>query len=144
MITSMIISINYLLIIISQPIFLTIISLCSRHLDISLSALPLPISLSSLSWERAGRDQAGEREFTRAWRRRRREPPLRDDASKNHHDGEPPEVGLILLSSSRHRRQGCRDGGKVAERIFLTLHRANLRGFIKSRLAPNVSYGALR
>ena len=45
-------------------------------------------------------------------------PPLGDDAGENHHDGEPPEVGLILLSSSRRRRQGCRDGGEVAEKIF--------------------------
>ena len=46
------------------------------------------------------------------------EPPLGDDADENHHDGEPPEVGLILLSSSRRRRQGCRDGGEVAEDFF--------------------------
>ena len=47
-------------------------------------------------------------------------------------DGEPPEISLILLSSSRRRRRGCRDGGEVAEKIFLTLDRVNLGGFIKS------------
>ena len=48
------------------------------------------------------------------------EPLLGDDADKNHHDGEPPEIDLILLSSSSSRRprQGCRDGGEVAEKIF--------------------------
>ena len=46
------------------------------------------------------------------------EPPLGDDTDENHHDGEPPEVGLILLSSSQRRRQGCRDGDDVAEDFF--------------------------
>ena len=46
------------------------------------------------------------------------EQPLGDDAGENHHDREAPEVGLILLSSSRRRRQGCRDGSEVAEKIF--------------------------
>ena len=47
------------------------------------------------------------------------EPPLGDDAGENYHDGEPPEAGLILLSSSRRRRRGCRDDSEVAERGFL-------------------------
>jgi len=44
------------------------------------------------------------------------EPPLEDNASENHHDGELSEVGLILFSSSRHRRRGCRDDDEVAKR----------------------------
>ena len=59
------------------------------------------------------------------------EPPLGDDACENHHDGEPPEVGLILFSSSQRRRQGCRDDGEVAERIFLTLRSSEFGGFYK-------------
>jgi len=48
MTTNMIIFSNYLLIILSQPIFLAIISLCPLRLDISLSLLSLsPISFCS-------------------------------------------------------------------------------------------------
>ena len=68
------------------------------------------------------------------------EPPLGDDVGENHHDREPQEVGLILLSSSRSRRRGCRDGDErdddeVAKRIFWGdfFDRANLGFFfIKS------------
>ena len=50
MITSMIIFSNYLLIILSQPIFLAIISLfCPLRLDISLSVLSPPPNLFLLS-----------------------------------------------------------------------------------------------
>ena len=61
MITSMIIFSNYILIILSQSIFLAIISLCPLRLDISLSllsliSLPL-LDLSLLSPLSPGREQ---------------------------------------------------------------------------------------
>ena len=45
-------------------------------------------------------------------------PRLGYDTGENLHDGEPSKVGLIHLSSSRCRRQDCRDSGEVEERIF--------------------------
>ena len=63
------------------------------------------------------------------------EPPLGDDVGENHdgepHDGEPPQVGLILLSSSRRRRKGCRDGCELAERIFFGPTLSEFGGFYK-------------
>ena len=155
MITSMIIFSNYLLIILSQSIFLATISLCPLRLDISLSVLSLPSrslsalsrSLSSLLGEQReigrGEGSAGEiaerRESLHVLRddageNHDGEPPL-GVAGENHHDGEPPEVGLILLSSSRRRRRGCRDSGQLAQGIFVGPRPSEFGRFYKSRLA---------
>ena len=135
MITNLIIFRNYLLIILSQPIFLAIISLSSPPRYFTLSALSLR-SLSALfssrslrflqifpcylfSGESRERSRGGERSegrrmLTCAWRRCRRESRRRTTAWRCR--WEPPEVGLILLSSSSWRRgRDCRDGDEVAE-----------------------------
>jgi len=116
----MIIFSNYLLIILSQPIFLVIISLCPLPLNIFLSVLSalsppnlsllfLDLSARSLPGESRERSEGGERS---EGEKRESLHVLRDDAGGNHdgelplgddaggnHEGEPPEVCLILLSS---------------------------------------------
>ena len=112
MITSLIIFSNYLLIILSQPIFLAIISLPSppryfTHSALSpsdlfllsppsdlsllfsdLSSLSLSLPLLGESSERSGGEERSEGERAE-----------REESLHVHHDGEPSEVGLILLSS---------------------------------------------
>ena len=157
MITSMILFSNYLLIILSQPMFLAIIFLCHLPLDILLSLLSVPLislcslhlPISLLSLQICLFSFSGESRESRERERDQREREQREEktymclevmtartTTKNHllttptrsTRGRSYSSFFFPLSSSRRCRRRCRDGGKVAEIRLQRIFWGNLFG----------------